>query len=69
MEPQPTWSQQCRAWARLHPWRWAGVAAGALFLVGLGGSLLIDEPIHWLRTIALSLLLGSASGVLAKAQP
>jgi hypothetical protein len=68
MEPQPTWSEQCRAWARLHPWRWAGVTTGALFLVGVVGSLLTDEPIDWLRTIALSLLLGSASGMLAKAQ-
>jgi hypothetical protein len=40
-----------------------------LFLVGVGGSLLTEEPIHWLQTIALSLLLGSASGVVAKAQP
>jgi hypothetical protein len=68
MEPQPTWSEQCRAWARMHPWRWAGVAAGALFLVGVIGSLLTDGPIDWLRTIALSLLLGSASGMVAKAQ-
>jgi hypothetical protein len=32
------------------------------------GSLLTDGPIDWLRTIALSLLLGSASGMVAKAQ-
>jgi hypothetical protein len=38
-----------------------------LFLVGVVGSLLTDDPVDWFRTIALSLLLGSASGVLAKA--
>lgn len=68
MELQPSWRERWRTWARRHPWRWAAVAAAVLFFIGVVGSLFTNEPIHWPRTITLSLLLGSASGLLAKSQ-
>ncbi len=68
MDDQQDRIARLRSWTLEHPWHGIGLAACVFILVGVLGSVLTGEPIRWLRTIGLGLLLALAFGAVIKAR-